>query len=433
MGIFSSSNDFANIGQMATSFYTTFDTEILGDPRTPDSCRTPFEQDRDRILHTSAFRRLQAKTQVFKPGEYDFYRTRLTHSLEVAQIGRAVCGYLTQTSPLLRADFCVDQDLVEACCLAHDIGHPPFGHAGEAALNRLMRRYGGFEGNAQTLRLVTKTIFADEGQRRGMSPTRAFLDGILKYKQLWNGDSPPAREFLYRDQKPVLTFVNPSFGNSDTRHMRSIECQIMEWADDTAYCIGDIVDGVRGRFITTESLARWRDEHEELSRNGERWLVALTDAIKTRSIGRFNATQIGEFIRAVSLYEEPTVMDNVTNRYRFRLRVDQDRRRQYTLYKQIAKDLVFRTPQVQQLEAKADMMLRRLFSTFRKHYWGTGTDKTALRLLPAERTPVLWKFLEPTRSLEHGWFVITSLACRMILRFAHIGDYLRRNRDQWLI
>ncbi len=149
---------------MLTSFYKDFDTEILGDPRTPDPYRTPFEQDRDRILHTSAFRRLQAKTQVFKPGEYDFYRTRLTHSLEVAQIGRAVCGYLARVSPLLRSDFCIGQDLVEACCLAHDIGHPPFGHAGEATLNRVMRPYGGFEGNAQTLRLVTETVFADERQ-----------------------------------------------------------------------------------------------------------------------------------------------------------------------------------------------------------------------------------------------------------------------------
>src|ERR1700716_3863101 len=134
-------------------FYNSFDLESLH-PREPDDFRSAFQVDRDRIIYSSAFRRLQAKTQVFVSGEFDFYRTRLTHSLEVAQIGRSICSFLNQTSSFLAAEFLVDPDLVEAVCLAHDLGHSPFGHAGERALHQLMRNSGGFEGNAQSLRLI---------------------------------------------------------------------------------------------------------------------------------------------------------------------------------------------------------------------------------------------------------------------------------------
>ncbi len=134
---------------MKNTFYGEFDTERLSgklDKAHPGEYRTPFQIDRDRIIHSSAFRRLQSKTQVFLSGEYDFYRTRLTHSIEVAQIGRSICGYLQATSGLLSDGFSIDENLVEAVCLAHDLGHPPFGHAGEKILHILMRDFGGFEG-----------------------------------------------------------------------------------------------------------------------------------------------------------------------------------------------------------------------------------------------------------------------------------------------
>src|SRR5438067_12816401 len=115
------------------TFYTEQDCATFPETRKekPDEVRSAFQVDRDRIIFSAAFRRLQSKTQVFHPGEYDFYRTRLTHSLEVAQIGRGICQHLRHTSEFLRDGFFIDGDLVEACCLAHDIGHPPFGHAGE--------------------------------------------------------------------------------------------------------------------------------------------------------------------------------------------------------------------------------------------------------------------------------------------------------------
>jgi len=135
---------------MKNNFYNNFDLERLKPSLRDNDYRTPFQIDRDRIIHSSEFRRLQGKTQVFLPGEYDFYRTRLTHSIEVAQIGRAICNYLlAKEKDLLNEEFFIDEDLVESVCLAHDLGHPPFGHAGERMLNLLMKNYGGYEGNAQ--------------------------------------------------------------------------------------------------------------------------------------------------------------------------------------------------------------------------------------------------------------------------------------------
>jgi dGTPase len=164
---------------MAADFYGPFDHECFGDsfnpPRRKDY-RSVFQQDLGRLMFTGAFRRLQAKTQVFQAGEYDFYRTRLTHSLDVAHLAKSISVSLR----VARSEVAVDHDLLEAICLAHDIGHPPFGHAGERMLNKLMEPYGGFEGNAQTLRILTRTIYSRAEGRTGMSPSRALLVGILK-------------------------------------------------------------------------------------------------------------------------------------------------------------------------------------------------------------------------------------------------------------
>jgi dGTPase len=230
----------------------------------PGEYRSAFQIDRDRIIHSSAFRRLQSKTQVFLSGEYDFYRTRLTHSIEVAQIGRSICGWLRQQSDMLDDECFIDPDLVESACLSHDLGHPPFGHAGERTLHRLMEPYGGFEGNAQTLRILTQTLFS-EG-RAGMNPTRALLDGVLKYKTLF---MPSARigktnHYLYDDQETWLDFAlgGQAFPveltpGKERNGFKSIECQIMDWADDTAYSLNDLADGIRAGFINVTSLEHW--------------------------------------------------------------------------------------------------------------------------------------------------------------------------------
>ncbi|MBK1832441.1 dGTP triphosphohydrolase [Roseibacillus ishigakijimensis] len=255
---------------MQNQFYRAFDQERLSGQSTAGDYRSPFQIDRDRVLHTPAFRSLQSKTQVFWSGEYDFYRTRLTHSLEVAQIGRGLCDWLQKTSDLLHDEFFIDADLVEAVCLSHDLGHPPFGHAGERSLNHFMCDFGGFEGNAQTLRLLTERIFSEK--RAGMDPSRAFLDGVLKYKSLWSElsaeGSRPEHHFLYDAQHGYLDFV---LGGRDfpielspgreRNGFRSIECEIMDWADDTAYSLNDLADATRAGFLTIEKLEAWAEKN----------------------------------------------------------------------------------------------------------------------------------------------------------------------------
>lgn len=368
---------------MDNRFYTDFDVATLGVRSTQDPYRSPFQQDRDRIIHSSAFRRLQAKTQVFRSGEYDFYRTRLTHSLEVAQIGRGICNYLRKRGEVLSGDFFVDEDLVEACCLAHDIGHPPFGHAGEATLNHLMQPYGGFEGNAQTLRLVTETIYSNGAGREGMKPTRAFLDGILKYKRGW--EAGLKNHFVYRDQGRYLEFVADGEQGSPATTRKSLECQIMDWADDIAYCLGDLTDGVRARFLSHQNCQEWGRRNEELVQQAPEAFGRFLQAMERKEMGRFAAGKIGEFLRAITLREVDTPLNDRTNRYRYELQIAPEVKAQSKLLKKLAVDLIFRTPQIQQLEAKGDLMLRQMFSAYAEHYWSPRRhEEEGLRILSSE-------------------------------------------------
>lgn len=357
------------------TFYGTFDfeTRAEGYPR-PDDYRSPFQVDRDRVIHTGAFRRLQSKTQVFLAGQYDIYRTRLTHSLEVAQIGRSLCHRLRKRSPFLGEDFYVDPDLVEAACLAHDLGHPPFGHVGERSLHVLMRDWGGFEGNAQTLRLLTETIY-NEGHRgapRGMNPTRAFVDSVLKYKRFRREAPDAANHYLYDDQEPWLAFVfAEAWETAALRHhdgtrtqWRSIECQIMDWADDTAYGLHDLVDGIRVGFINLEKVERWAS-HACLISSEAVHVENLLQMIREQRMEAILGRKIGDFISACELTESTSSpLAGRTNRHRFNLRIETEIRAEADLYKRLALELVFRSPQLRQLDFKGDRILQRLFRTF---------------------------------------------------------------------
>ena len=148
------------------------------DDRGPRGPRDAFQRDRDRIIHSVGFRRLRHKTQVFVAPDGDHFRVRLTPSLEVAQIGRSICHFLSTQRGPLSDDFYIDGDLVEGVCLAHDLGHPPFGHSGERTLQELMLKWGGFEGNAQTLHLLTETMYQNETGVRGMQATRALHESF---------------------------------------------------------------------------------------------------------------------------------------------------------------------------------------------------------------------------------------------------------------
>ena len=309
---------------MKNDFYDVFDRERIqgAPPPREGEFRSPFQVDRDRIIHTSAFRRLQNKTQVFFSGEYDFYRTRLTHSIEVAQIGRSLCNRLNQVSPLLSPGYHIDSDLVEAACLSHDIGHPPFGHTGERALHRLMEPFGGFEGNAQTLRILTTILFSPD---RGMNPSRALMDGVLKYKTLFGEVAEQKNHFLYAAQADILAFVTggaafpESLPPGETRNsFRSIECRIMDWADDTAYSLNDIADGIQAGFINVDKIEKWASARTFTTL--ESTLVdELLDAIRRGRIESTVGKKIGAFINAAELEETSGFLSDRTARHCYRL------------------------------------------------------------------------------------------------------------------
>jgi dGTPase len=380
---------------MANRFYSGFDYERRCPAASRDDYRSPFQIDRDRVLHTPTFRRLQNKTQVFWSGEYDFYRTRLTHSLEVAQIGKSICHWLKSIPDgPLEDDFYIDPDLVEAICLSHDLGHPPFGHAGERTLNHLMRGHGGFEGNAQTLRLLTERIFS--AKRTGMNPSRAFLDGVLKYKSLWSElksatGREPENHFIYDDQEAHLDWT---MGSHDfpleippgpaRDQFKSLECRIMDWADDTAYSLNDLSDSVRAGFLHVEKIEAWAEKRNHPIGEGTP-LGDLTRAIRSRKTDPFVGKRIGRYIRATRLECDVNFLSSASNRYRYRLVIDADAMEECAVFKQLAFEVVFLSPQLKQLEHKGSHMLRGMWNVLGERYIaGRPIDGQYFQLLPAD-------------------------------------------------
>ena len=244
----------------------------------PEPYRTPSRQDFARLIHSPAYRRLQGKTQLFPSHESDFFRNRLTHSQEVAQIAKSIAIRLNNQEKFLKPkSMKIDTDLVEFAGLAHDIGHPPFGHNGEKELDKQMLEYGGFEGNAQTLRIISRlekketSLFpsqelevslldADGNDTRiGLNPTLRSMASIIKYDKIIpvtkkareknNSDKEPLKG-IYQEEAALLNKIKEELGTDGDKPFKTIECHIMDVADDIAYSTYDIEDSIKAEFLS---------------------------------------------------------------------------------------------------------------------------------------------------------------------------------------
>lgn len=361
--------------------------------------RSPFQRDRARILHSAAFRRLQSKTQVISSGQSDFYRTRLTHSLEAAQIGSGITAQLRSKYPDLAAKlFPEDDTLIEALCLAHDIGHPPFGHGGEVALHYMMRKHGGFEGNGQTLRIVARLEPFSEGF--GMNLSRRSLLGLIKYPQVienlvhkkpncapvhyrqlkaseWH---PP--KGLYSDDQDILDWILAPLTNKDRdlfqivieregqhskTQFKSLDCSIMELADDIAYGIHDLEDAIVTGVVNRNDF----DEYviKPLRAIGDSWLTEYSTSLTDKLFSEFHHKQkdaigglVNYLITAIEILAVKTngdVFEEELLKYNAKLPLQQAN------VLQILKDFVFKfvikLPAIQRLEYRGQQVVMELF------------------------------------------------------------------------
>ena len=311
-------------------------------PETPAPTRSDYQRDRDRIVHCTSFRRLVYKTQVFLNHEGDLFRTRLTHSLEVAQLGRSIARSLA-----------LNEDLVEAIALAHDLGHTPFGHAGQDALNRCMQGHDGFEHNLQSLRVV------DELEERypaynGLNLSFATREGILKHCAKANAERLEAREPGGVGRR-FLDGTQPS-----------LEAQLCNLADEIAYNAHDIDDGVRSGLLTLEQLdavplfTRFRDEtlHEYPALRGKRLLF--------EAIRRMLSQQVYDVIdatRATLAQHAPGGADEARQCGPL-LRFSPEMRRDSTTLKRFLFQNLYRHPQVTDTTGRARQVVRELFEAY---------------------------------------------------------------------
>lgn len=302
-------------------------------PDNEPSYRTKFQRDRDRIIHTSAFRRLEYKTQVFINYEGDHYRTRLTHTLEVTQIGRSIARALG-----------ANEDLIEAICLAHDLGHPPFGHSGETTLNRLLIDQGGFDHNKQSFRIVTK-LENRYPDFPGLNLSWEVLEGIVKHESEY--DVSDAKEF-----------------NPDLRG--NIETQIANVADELAYTAHDLDDGLRSRMIYPQMLSGielWEILCSNVNYSGGE----LDDLTRHTMIRQLIGMEIDDVLSHTDTLLKNHSIRSVEEVQRLPFNIvgfSEEMRRRNRVLKDFLFNNLYRHYRVQRMSFKADKILSELFKTY---------------------------------------------------------------------
>lgn len=372
------------------------------DPRFED-VRSEYDRDEARLIHSAAFRRLQSKTQVLGLGESDFYRTRLTHSMEVAQIGRGIVQYLAKRyeEELKAYDVGLpDTALITAICLAHDIGHPPFGHGGEVALNYCMRKYGGFEGNGQTLRILGKLDKYTNGY--GLNPTRRLLLGVLKYPRSYsdlvneesykdnNTEDKPYWLFQAKPQKPpkcfhecdkdIVEFIFDGISENDKRKFtscdieggkhsktayKSFDCTIMNLADNISYSLHDLEDALSLGMITREGWLKHFEGREKLFSSIEGCQLTFQgitgELFNDESFNRKNAigSLVNLMITNTIIVENGSGCESPLLKFEVKLKDDVEKLREH-IFDLVVEQVIFNEG-VQQLEFKGQKLVIELF------------------------------------------------------------------------
>ena len=310
------------------------DTKGRAYPDSEPGYRTSFQRDRDRILHTTAFRRLEHKTQVFITYEGDYFRTRLTHTLEVAQIGRTLARALGG-----------NEDLVEAICLAHDLGHSPFGHSGEVALARLMKDFGGFDHNRQSLRIVTE-LEQRYPEFPGLNLTWEVREGMVKHESEY--DISDARDY-----------------NPDLRG--NLETQIANVADELAYTTHDLDDGLRSGMIFPQALnglALW-----EILRKTHDWRgPGLDDMQRHRMIRHLVGLMVTDMLQATDARLKDSKVQSPLDIQKLKQNVigySEDMQRRNRELKDFLYNNLYRNSRVVRMQVKAERIVSELFTAYR--------------------------------------------------------------------
>ncbi|MBL4940788.1 MAG: deoxyguanosinetriphosphate triphosphohydrolase family protein [Colwellia sp.] len=375
--------------------------------------RDPFQRDRARILHSAAFRRLQSKTQVMGSGQSDFYRTRLTHSLEAAQIGSGITSQLRCKYPKLCQVLLPNTDsLIEAICLAHDIGHPPFGHGGEVALHYMMHKYGGFEGNGQTFRIVAR--LEPFSEYHGMNLTRRTLLGLMKYPQTLEKLNNPTSSTnidnfrqlkacewhppkgLYSDDSDIIDWLlaplSPADrvlfqnigrrknGHNKTR-FKSLDCSIMELADDIAYGIHDLEDAIVTGIVNQQDF----ELHviEKLKALDDDWLAQYCHTLTNKLFSEQHHLQkdaIGGLvnylitsIELTDLNERHSEVNFAEKLLRYNATLPETTLQALQIFKDFVYNFVIKQTSIQRLEYRGQQVVMELFEAL---------SSDPLRLLP---------------------------------------------------